>query len=117
MMLPTTMPGARRLTMSQRTAPRLWCARTLERDVKMIVAMDVAMAIFTDRSGETPRLARMMVMNGTISMPPPMPSRPARKPVPTPSTASSTISKDSRIMGGGVVASGRPLHSDQDSIA
>ena len=114
MMLPITMPGASRLTMSQRTAPRWWCARTLDRDVKMMVAMEVAIAIFTARSAETPRLARMMVMNGTISMPPPMPSRPARKPVPTPSTASSTISSGSRIMG---VSEGlrRALHFDQNA--
>ena len=36
-----------------------------------------------------------MVMNGTISIPPPMPTRPARKPVATPSTASSTTRRGS----------------------
>jgi hypothetical protein len=41
----------------------------------------------------------MKVMNGTISMPPPMPSKPARKPVQVPSRASSRISKGSGIMG------------------
>ena len=60
MMLPSTMPGASRLTMSQRTAPRWWCARTLDREVKMMVAIEVAMAIFTARSAETPRWARMI---------------------------------------------------------
>ena len=80
-MLPRTMPGASRLTMSQRTAPAVM-GRTLEMEVKMMVAMEVAIAIFTARSGPR-RVDRMMVMNGTISMPPPMPSRPARKPVPT----------------------------------
>jgi hypothetical protein len=39
--------------MSQRTAPRLWWARTLEIDVNMMVAIDVAIAIFTARSGAT----------------------------------------------------------------
>lgn len=77
--------------MSQRTAPRLWCARTLDTDVKMIVAIEVAIAIFTARSAGTPRWPMMIVMNGTISMPPPMPKRPARKPVPRPSAASSAI--------------------------
>ena len=52
------MPGASRLTMSQRTAPRLWCARTLEIEVKMMVAIEVAIAIFTARSGGTPRCAQ-----------------------------------------------------------
>ena len=90
--------------MSQRTAPRLWCARTLEIEVKMMVAIEVAIAIFTARSAGTPRWPRMIVMKGTISMPPPMPSRPARKPVPTPSTASSAISRGSIVMKGRVSA-------------
>lgn len=98
-MLPTTMPGASRLTISHRTAPRFWCALTLDSEVKMIVAMEVAMAIFTDRSGDTPWFVKMMVMNGTISMPPPIPNKPARKPVPRPSRASSAISRGSNIMG------------------
>ena len=41
------MPGAMRRTMSQRTAPRAWCARRLDSDVKTIVAIEVAIAIFT----------------------------------------------------------------------
>ena len=65
----------------------------------MMVAIDVAIAIFTAKSGDTPRLDMMMVMNGTINIPPPMPSKPAKNPVPTPSTASSAINKGSRIMG------------------
>ena len=65
-----------------------------------MVAIDVAMAIFTARSGDTPRPDRMMVMNGTIIMPPPMPSRPARKPVVSPSRPSSRISESSTFMMG-----------------
>jgi hypothetical protein len=82
--------------MSHRTAPRLWCARTLETEVKMIVAIEVAIAIFTARSDDTPRWPMMIVMKGTISMPPPMPRSPARKPVPRPSAASSRIRRGSR---------------------
>ncbi len=96
--LPSTMPGASRFTMSQRTAPRLWWAYTLESDVNMIVAIDVAIAILTVRSEATPCLPRMKVINGTISMPPPIPSSPARKPEPRPSKASSRISKESMCM-------------------
>ena len=96
--LPNTMPGASRFTMSQRTAPRLWWAYTLESDVNMIVAIDVAIAILTVRSDATPCLPRMKVINGTISMPPPIPSSPARKPEPRPSKASSRISKESMCM-------------------
>ena len=50
---PSTMPGARRVTMSHRTAPRRWWARTLEMEVNMMVAMEVAIAIFTAKSGAT----------------------------------------------------------------
>jgi hypothetical protein len=75
--------------MSQRTAPRLWCARTLAMEVNMIVAIEVAIAILTDKSGATPRWAMMKVRKGTSNMPPPMPSKPAKKPVAVPSTASS----------------------------
>ena len=64
----------------------------------MMVAIEVAMAILTARSAGTPRWPRMMVMKGTISMPPPMPSSPARKPVPTPSTASSATSRGAIVM-------------------
>jgi len=53
------MPGAKPLTTSQRTAPRLWWARTLEMDVNMMVAMDVAIAILTARSAGTRRADRM----------------------------------------------------------
>jgi predicted 2-oxoglutarate/Fe(II)-dependent dioxygenase YbiX len=53
--LPNTMPGAKPLTKSQRTAFFLWWARTLDTLVKMMVAMDVAIAIFTARSALTPR--------------------------------------------------------------
>ncbi len=95
---PSTMPGASRWTMSQRTAPRWWCARTLETEVKMMVAMEVAMAILTARSEAMPRALRMALMKGTMIMPPPMPSRPARKPVHRPSTISSVISNGSSIM-------------------
>ena len=93
--------------MSQRTAPRLWCARTLEMEVNTMVAMEVAMAILTARSADTPRPVRIKVMNGTSNMPPPMPSKPARKPVHRPSKASSAIRRGSRIMLGGCQRSGR----------
>ncbi len=97
-MLPITMPGASRLTMSQRTAPRLWCARTLDTDVKMMVAMEVAIAIFTASSGPRPRWPRIRVMKGTMIIPPPMPSSPARKPVARPSATSSRTRGSARSM-------------------
>ena len=41
---PTKMPGATEATTFHKTAPRLWCALTEEREVKAMVASDVAMA-------------------------------------------------------------------------
>ena len=87
---PATMPGASLRTRSQRTAPRWWCARTLATLVNRMVAMAVATAIFSARPGSTPRLLKITLRKGTISMPPPMPSRPARKPVQQPSNSSSS---------------------------
>jgi len=89
--LPITMPGASPLTSSQRTAPFLWCARTLETEVKMMVAMDVAMAILTAKSALTPWSPNMRVRKGTMTMPPPMPRSPAKKPVSRPNAASSAM--------------------------
>ena len=94
---PNRMPGLSPLTRSQRTLPRLWWARTLEIEVKSMVAMEVAMAILTAKLSPTPRWVNATVMKGTMIMPPPMPSRPARKPVASPSRASSTISKGSSM--------------------
>jgi len=106
MALPSTMPGAKPLTKSQRTAPRLWWARTLEMDVKMMVAMEVAIAILTARSALTPLLDKRMVRKGTMIMPPPMPSKPARKPVQMPSVASSRITCNCRSMRGPILGEG-----------
>ncbi len=86
---PSRMPGANIHTTGHRTAPRFWCARTEDSEVKQIVASEVATATFTVNSAGKPLDVRMSVMKGTISIPPPMPSRPARKPVAVPSRASS----------------------------
>ena len=51
----------------------------------MIVAIEVAIAILMASPGAKPLCVRMKVMNGTCIMPPPTPSRPARKPVHRPS--------------------------------
>ena len=85
-------------TSGQRTAPFRWWARTLEIDVKMMVDMEVAMAIFRPRSSGMLRAASTMVRKGTMIMPPPMPSNPAMKPVNKPNTASSKITRGSSIM-------------------
>ena len=93
---PSRMPGASRATRSQRTAPRRWWARTLAIEVNRIVAIEVAMAIFTASAPSTPRLVKITVRKGTINMPPPMPSKPARKPVQAPSSSNSSTRVGSR---------------------
>ncbi|MNN57442.1 hypothetical protein D3C81_1724320 [compost metagenome] len=50
---PSRMPGASASTMPQRTAPRLWWARTDESEVNRMVAIDVAMAMWTMWLSET----------------------------------------------------------------
>ena len=89
------MPGAIARTIGQRTAPRAWCARRLEIEVNTMVAIEVAMAIFTASAGSTPRRDSMKVTKGTIIMPPPTPSRPARKPTTPPSSSNSAASSGS----------------------
>ena len=61
-------------------------------EVATMQAIELAIAIFTAIASVAPCASSIAVRNGTISMPPPTPSRPARKPAPTPSASSSTSS-------------------------
>ncbi len=107
---PTTMPGASVRTTSQRTDPLRWWARTLEIEVKTIVVSEVAIATLTMCSSANPCACSSIDMNGTISMPPPMPRSPARKPTTAPSSSIQAIRLGStafpvatlgRVRGGG----------------
>src|SRR6476469_4094508 len=66
-------------------------------EVNRIVAIEVAIAIFTASAGATPRCETTRVRKGTISAPPPMPSSPARKPMPSPSSSNSTTSSAAMV--------------------
>ncbi len=103
-MPPITMPGASASTIGQRTAPRLWCARTDDSEVNRMVPIEVAIAIWTMASPAKPRLVNSSVRNGTIIMPPPTPSSPAQKPVKAPSASRAGISTG-RLSNGIVSAS------------
>ena len=61
-------------------------------------AIEVAIAILTAKSGAAPRVLMMSVRKGTITMPPPMPSSPARKPDITPSAINSSSKRGSSAM-------------------
>ena len=85
------MPGASSQTTRQSTAPRWSCARTEDTEVKRIVASDVAIAMWRMCSVGKPCQVNSTVRNGTISMPPPMPSNPAANPVQAPSSTSAPM--------------------------
>ena len=102
MKVPSTAPAPIHTAISQRTAPRRWCARTLEAEVKRMVVNEVAIAICTMRSAPKCSRVNIKVRNGTRSMPPPMPSRPAMNPVKEPSTISSSRNGQGIWFGGSV---------------
>ena len=68
----------------------------LDSDVNMMVASAVASAVCTSRSGATmPSASKIITRKGTSTIPPPTPSRPARKPPPHPISSSiSTVRTD-----------------------
>ena len=82
--VPITIAGPRRRTSDQSTPPRRWCVRTLALEVNMIDAMPVPRARCTVWSGANCCAANIAASTGTSVMPPPMPSRPARKPTKAP---------------------------------
>ena len=53
-------------------------------DVGTMVAKEVAVAISMADSGDTPKLWKRKKSTGTMTIPPPTPSRPARIPAKTP---------------------------------
>jgi hypothetical protein len=77
---PASMPGASARAIRQSTAPCAWCARMLERDVKTMVAIDVPSATCNRCSGGRRCAVKTKTSIGTLSAPPPIPSKPARKP-------------------------------------
>jgi hypothetical protein len=94
---PTMIPGARAATTGQRIARWRWCSRIDASEVKRIVAVAVATAMCTTCSGAKPCRAKTNVRSGTIVMPPPRPSKPARKPTIAPSARNAPTSADSSL--------------------
>src|SRR3990172_545980 len=76
---PTAMPGAIARATAQSTAPCRWCARTLESDVKRMVAIEVPSDRCIICSAGYPFAVKTNTSIGTMTMPPPMPRRPPRK--------------------------------------
>jgi hypothetical protein len=84
--VPITRPGAKLLTMSQRTAPWAWCARMLAIEVSTMVAIEVPNARCMLCSTGKACAVNSMNSRGTMVRPPPTPNRPATKPAKTPSS-------------------------------
>jgi len=82
--VPSRTPGVILATMRHSTAPRRLCARKLDTDVNMMLAMDVPRARCMIASGAAPCRARQNASMGTMTSPPPMPSNPARTPAAAP---------------------------------
>ena len=82
--VPTRMPGVMLRKMSQCTAPRALWARALEMEVIMMLASEVPRAICWTYSGGTPCPGKIATSMGTMTMPPPTPSSPARTPATAP---------------------------------
>jgi hypothetical protein len=61
----------------------------------MIVASEVAIAMCTISAGGNPCAVKIIVTNGTSTMPPPTPSKPAEKPPYTPISNRIAISPQS----------------------
>ncbi len=81
---PVRMPGAMARAMPQSTAPCAWWARMLDREVNMMVAIAVPSAVCRMCAGGNPCALNTNTSMGTMTAPPPMPSRPARNPTAAP---------------------------------
>src|SRR6266566_4612972 len=82
--VPMTMPGSKRRSTAQLTAPWRSCARRLDSDVKITVAIAVPSATCSMCSRGKPCAANAIVVSGTWMPPPPIPSMPAKKPMNAP---------------------------------
>ena len=84
-----------RRTMAQSTAPRRSCARRLEIDVKTMLAIEVPSARCIMLPAGSPCRAKEMTSSGTMTSPPPTPSKPASRPAtaPMPRYTSATASR------------------------
>ena len=84
--VPATMPGAMDRTTPQLTfLLRLW-ARELEMEVNTMLPIEVPRAMSMMRSCGTPCHLNAKTSIGTMTMPPPTPSSPARTPATAPRT-------------------------------
>lgn len=88
---PATMPGVSKSAMRHCTAWCRWWARTEDTEVNKIVASEVAIAMCNTSSGAIWRAVKIIAMKGTKIMPPPMPSKPARKPPHAPISSNCAI--------------------------
>ena len=80
------MPGKIGLNKAQGILPRLWCAVAEDKEVKIIVLSEVAIATWVNCEEVIPTQGKIYSKAGTIIRPPPIPSNPAKKPTKDPNT-------------------------------
>ena len=88
---PRKIKPAQRLRREKSTFPFFLCERMELREVGIIVAREVAVAIDIAESAETPKLWKRKNKTGTITIPPPTPNSPASIPAKTPVVANARI--------------------------
>ena len=81
---PASRKNAQRRASPTSTESRAWCARADETEVGMMVASEVATAMCMRIAGSMPANPSAASSTGTMTMPPPMPNRPASTPATQP---------------------------------
>ena len=94
---PIISPGTMPRTISQRTACLRCCANALEKAVNTITRKEVPMAMCCVCGESKPCACSTHSVTGTITMPPPMPNSPARKPAAALTASTAAISCISHI--------------------
>ncbi|MNR15483.1 hypothetical protein D3C85_1320200 [compost metagenome] len=99
-MAPRKMATLQRFSWAMSTAPLAWCARDEEMAVGMIVASEVATATCIRTEESTPIHVSTRSSTGTMTMPPPTPSSPARRPptAPVSSIIAASVSRSWLMM-------------------
>ena len=78
--------GAKYFNVDQTTLPSLWCRCAEENAVTTMVAKDVPSAVDMSNESGTPTIGSKYTIIGTITIPPPIPKIPDKKPATQPAS-------------------------------